>query len=176
MNRGSDDNGETRPTGDPLDSLRLHLAEFKEYAGYLSGLKLAQVRHTLQKAGLLISLGGACAVLTLVAGAMSVILILMGLSHWLGRATGEAWIGELLVGGAVLLTLVVGAAGAAARMRAAWRKNTVREFEARQERQRVRFNRDVEEAAREQVRRSVPQHTGGKGPARAPSDGHGYQG
>jgi 4-amino-4-deoxy-L-arabinose transferase-like glycosyltransferase len=151
----SDQEPQSADGRDPFDSLRRHVLEFAEYASYLSGLKSARFKAKITKLVLRVVLGVACALLTAVAGAVAVYLVLQGLVDLLAWATGWLWLGELTVGVGVLVILSGGAALGAAMIRSRSRRRNVRQFEARQEKQRVRFDRDIDQAAREQIRGPV---------------------
>lgn len=163
MIRDARDPCEEASPNDPVHKLRLHLAELKEYVKYLSDVRLAKLSHSLRKVAISAGLAGACAFLTAVAGALSVILTMVGLARLIGTATDRMWLGELIVGAGVLLLLTAAAAIGVASVKKKFRRKTMLTFEGRKEKQRVQFGRSVERAAREEVGTAVSGGGNGRG-------------
>lgn len=152
---------------DPFEALRLHIAEIKEYAGYLSGLKKAKLIAKLRSIALAGIAGAAGLLLAATAAVIGVVLMMLGLAHAIASATGRPWLGEIIVGGGVLILLGGTVAMAFSKVKAKARRKTMLAFEGRKEKQRARFHRSIDQAAASEVGGSIPR---GRNPADSSRD------
>lgn len=133
---------------DALAELIGHLAEALDYIGYLLAAQVDQVRGRVKRVLILAALGAMAALVGLVAVVASVWLALAGLAGAIGQLCGgRPWLGDLIVGGTILL---VGAAAiwlGLRRIRRSALASAKARFAARQARQAERFGRTVHETA-----------------------------
>ena len=136
------------PGPDALAELLGHLAEALDYVGYLLAAQVDQVRMRVKRVLILAALGAVAALVGLVVVVASVWLALTGLAGAIGQLCGgRPWLGDLIVGGTILL----GGAGATwiglRWMRKSALASAKKRFAARQARQAERFGRTVHETA-----------------------------
>ena len=143
----------------PADALReglARLAEVREYAAYLIAAKLDAIKAT----GLNVLFYAIAGILGLVAGAAfagtAAVLLLLGIAHGLGELFHHAWIGEVVVAGAVLGGIAGGLFFGLTWLPRIMRKQLVSKYEARQRQQRSEFGRDVAQQARAARDRTNP--------------------
>jgi hypothetical protein len=158
---GSATNGDTRSSGGaapgsrpgaqdphPLEPLLAQLAMLREFAlHYVEAQKDAissAARRALLKAvlGVFAAIVGATLLIT------STVLVALGLAQLISiAADGRAWVGNLAIGGGVLL--IVGAATAfyVSRALSAARKRMIEKYELRHTAQRAKYGADVPQKA-----------------------------
>lgn len=139
-------NGET-----PFSALRDalgKLAELKAYAREYFAAKGDQARLMFRR-GLI--LGAAFVVAGLIFAAslcVAVVLLFLGLAEVITAGLGgRAWAGNLIIGGAFLLLVILGTAVILAKFLNGTRRTTVAKYERRQQEQRERFGRSSRDRA-----------------------------
>jgi hypothetical protein len=135
--------------GDALHEAVARLNEVREYAAYFMAAKLDGLKLTARNLGIYAALG----VLGLIAGGaivvVAVVLLLTGIAHGIGAALGGMfWLGDLIIGAAVLIALALVVVMGMSRLTKSSRLNTVQKYESRKRDQRSRFGHDVKQRAR----------------------------
>jgi hypothetical protein len=122
-----------------------HLGELREYASYFAAARLDGIKLSIRKAGLYAVLG----IFTLFAAAglivVSVVLLCVGLAGAIGAAFQARWMGDVIVGGGLLLIIGLGLVRVRGMVMRGWQRGTVRKYEARKHEQQARFGHDVHE-------------------------------
>ncbi len=131
-----------------LAELLGNLAEALDYVGYLLAAKAGQLKLRARRLLILAVLGALAALVGLVVVIVSVWLALAGLAGAIGQLCGgRPWLGELIVGGTILLSGAAGIWFGLRRMRKSGLASAKQRFAARQARQAERFGRTVHETA-----------------------------
>jgi hypothetical protein len=150
--RGPEQTTSHPPTGpDALAEALRRLAEAREFFVHLLVAEIGKFKLRLRQ-GAMWAIAGLTAVVLLLAILVSAAgLLLFGLAGWVGVLLGNrAWLGEIIVGGGILLLVILGLAWGLWAWQAS-ASDAVREsFAARKARQKNRFGRSVEFAEDEQ--------------------------
>jgi len=162
------------PEPDPIDDLKNHAAEFWAYLRHLAAAKWHGKVHSLRRLALAAALGAVVIGAGAVALATAVVLAIVGLSNGLTLLLGgRAWLAQLIVGLGVLALIALGLLIVRSAVLAKWRRATAAKFEARGHEQRIRFQRDVSDAAGAYLRERIPLGAGGAGGAGPEANGRG---
>jgi hypothetical protein len=162
------------PEHDPIDDLKRHAAELWAYVRHLIAAKWNARVHSIKRIAL-------AAVLTIVflaaagvALASAVVLALIGLTNGLTILVGgREWLAQISVGFGVLATIVGVLLIFRRAMLTRWKQITAAKFEGRAHEQRIRFQRDVVDAAGAYLRERIPPGTTSSGRVGPETNGHG---
>lgn len=147
---------EKQPQHDPIADLKSHAAEMWAYVGHLVAAKFNARVHSIKRAALATALGMVVVGVSAVALATAVVLALVGFTNGLGILLGgRVWLAQIIVGvgmlGLMALTLLI----IRNAMLKKWKLITAAKFEGRAHAQRIRFQRDVVDAAGAYLRERV---------------------
>lgn len=135
----------------PADALRdalARLAQLREFVAYYIAVRIDIFKSLIRNAGIY----AAVAVLALVGGAATivtaVVLLLLGIAGAFAQLfPTHPWLGQIITA-AIFLCVVAGGAVVGMKLLTSWfRRNTVRNYERRQSRQRQQFGSDVQRQA-----------------------------
>ncbi len=130
-----------------LQAVVQSLAELTEYAAHFLAAKLDQLKLSVRSAIIYAILGilGVLAVASVLV--VSVVLLMLGIAHGLGAALGgRDWLGDLIVGVAVVFAVVISAKITLHKITAASRRRTVQKYEQRRAQQAEHFGRSANDA------------------------------
>jgi hypothetical protein len=131
-----------------LAPLKAALAELREYADYYLAARVDGVKASVRRIAALAIVGVLAAVVLLSALAASTVLVITGMARGLAvLAGGRVWLGELAVGGAILVLFTIAVAGGLRLWSASQRRKTQQKYERRRNEQRARFGRDAAQRA-----------------------------
>jgi len=135
------------PTEPPGASVRQRLAELREFFSYYTAVRIDALKSSVRRWVLAAALAliGLLALAGLVI--IAVVLICNGICDALTRLLHSRSLAELLTGALLLICIVAGAYVALGRLHEFWYSTTVAKYEARRQRQKERFGRDVSQAA-----------------------------
>lgn len=134
--------------GDSGRRISTLIGELKEYSAYFLSTKADGLKTSLRQVGVYAALGmvGLIALASIIC--VSVVLLLVGAAGGIGAALGgQIWIGDLIIGAFILLSLSAGIVLGLGWFSRSMRAKTVKKYEQRQSWQRGQFGRDVEETA-----------------------------
>jgi hypothetical protein len=139
------DTTERGPTvADSLRDSGRSLAELMQYLGHLISAKLDQLKLSVRTLVLYAILGILGIVVAATVLAVSIVLLLTGIAHGLGVAlNGREWLGDLIVGIAVVAAIGLTATFFLSKFKTASRLRTERKYEDRRQQQREQFGHDV---------------------------------
>ncbi|MGE5609787.1 MAG: hypothetical protein ACM359_11070 [Bacillota bacterium] len=125
------------------------VAEYKEYLAYFLATKVDGVRLTVRQGIVYAALGVIGFVAASATITMAIVLFLLGAARGLGSAFGSGlqWLGDLIIGLAVLGGIVLGTYIGIRWVNASFRKKTVDKYEQRQNWERRQFGRSAAEQA-----------------------------
>jgi uncharacterized membrane protein YjgN (DUF898 family) len=137
------------PAGpDALKQVQAHVREAAAYAAHLLAAKADATRLQIRRMVIAAGLG----LLGLFVGAgmliAAAVLVLQGAAGGLGEWTQRPWLGELIVGLAVLSLAALAVYLGLARIRASSFRSTKEKYEQRKQEQRREFGHDVADAAK----------------------------
>lgn len=134
---------------DPIRRLLAELAALREYAAHLATAQVDIVRLRARNLFVGLVMGVAFALLAWITAITATVFLIRGIAGGLAAAFGgRAWLGELLTG-ILILGLLAASMGLIAVTRQKRRRQMkVAKYELRKTRQRDRFGRDAEDAAR----------------------------
>jgi hypothetical protein len=142
-------NGPAGP--DALAAVFKQLAEAVEYLAYLLATQVDRVKLKIRNLVMLVSLGAIAAVTGLAFVFCTVWLLLSGIAGGIGELLGDRpWLGGIITSAVILI--VGGLAGwiVYRRVKSSGLKSIRRRYEERHAKQRARFGRQVEQAAKEE--------------------------
>jgi len=124
------------------------LAELREYVSFYLAAKSDAFKLSVRNAvfyavlGVVGLLAGAAAIVT------AVVLLIVGIADGIGSAFGRfGWLGDIIIGVAILGLIALGAKVALSKVFGASRKAMVEKYESRKHNQRQRFGRDIDSQA-----------------------------
>jgi hypothetical protein len=120
------------------------VAEAREYFGHLLAAEVDRFKLKVRRILLWTAAGVVALVLLLTVLVSAAFLLLSGIAAAIGNLLGHLWIGDVIIGGGILLLAAGGAWFGLNRWRAAAFKAVKQWFEARKRRQRVEFGRSVD--------------------------------
>ena len=131
-----------------MQELKLHLAEFGEYASYLIALEIDRVKLTAKRIGLYAALGVLGLVIVTAMLAAGTGLFVLGIAGLLGMLFGNFWVGATVVGLLMFILVGVGAWIGLTIMNKSAYKALRLKYADRRQRQKKMYGRDVKEVAR----------------------------
>ena len=136
------------PLSETLQQISLRIAEIREFLAFLVSTKLDAAKLVVRN-GVLYAIMGVVALLGVAAAVVTaVVLLLQGAADGISIALHTGiWAGDLIVAGAVLVVVVIGAWVVVRSATGSSRRNTVEKYESRKRDQRIRFGQDVGERA-----------------------------
>jgi hypothetical protein len=132
-----------KPLTDAYRQLGLFLGEIREYASYMVSAKVDAFKFSLKKAAFLAAIGVVGGIVGVALAATGAVLVLDGLAAGLGILLGARWLGDLIVGAAVIGCIVLGLLFGWGIVKKASLKKVVAKYDERQKRQRERYGRSV---------------------------------
>ena len=147
--RGSDPGDRPdKPAPHPLEPLLAHLAEARAFALHYVEAQKDSLRATIRRLVLQAIVGAGAGVVGLTLVITCTVFLLQGMSQLIAMAAGgRSWVGNLAVGGGLLLILALVTAAVVALQTRRARKRTIRKYESRHHAQRTRFGADVPQRA-----------------------------
>lgn len=133
---------------DPIGPLLVHLAELREYVGLYCAARIDQWRLNARSLLLKAAFGLIAALFGITALIVAAGLFVNGLATGVGNLCGgHIWLGQILVGG-LLMLVAFGGLGAGMRfLRIAEHRRVVDKYETRKRRERATFGTNVAERA-----------------------------
>jgi hypothetical protein len=137
---------EKRP--DPLGPLLGHLAELREYLGVYCAARIDQWRISARGIAFKVVFGLIGALFGITAAIVAIALLVNGLATGIGiLCGGQIWIGQIIVGGMLMLTAFGGLLVVMRSLRIVEHRRVVDKYETRKRRERSVFGTDVGERA-----------------------------
>lgn len=145
---GHDGDGHTESPSEALRQAVSQFGELREYASYFVAARLDAIKLSIRSVGLYAALGvfGVFAAGGLVVTA--VVLLCTGLAGAVGAAFQARWLGDLIIGGGLLLVVALGLYLMRMLVMRGWQRASVRKYEARKHDQQARFGHDIHERAK----------------------------
>ena len=136
------------PEPHPLEPLLAQLTMLREFALHYVEAQKDAIGAALRRAMLKAVLGLLAAIVGTTLLITSTVMVAIGLAQLISIAVdGHAWIGNLAIGGGVLLVVGAGAAIYVSRALSAARKRTIEKYELRHTVQRAKYGTDVPQKA-----------------------------
>ena len=133
---------------DPWAPLLLQVDELREYFSYYLGARTDLFRARVRRLVTLALLIFVATVAAAAFAATAVTLVLVGLGTGLGELLGgRIWLGNFIIGAAVLLAIAVGGLAGTRWLNNSSRMKTIRSYAQKREHQRREFGRDVSSRA-----------------------------
>ncbi len=122
------------------------LAEAREYVAYLATAELDRFKLKVRRALMWTAAGIVALVLLLTVLVSAAFLLLAGVAAAIGNLLGHLWIGNVIVGGGILLLAVAGIWLGLNRWQASAFKSIKKRYEDRKRRERADFGHSVDPA------------------------------
>ncbi len=125
-------------------------AELREFVAYYVSTRIDLVKLTIRRAGILAVLGIIALLAASTVVVTATVLVCIGLADMIGAALGRhAWAANLITGAAILAVIGVGGWIGVRWLMSSVRKQMVRKYELRRQKQRRDFGHDVKDRADE---------------------------
>jgi hypothetical protein len=129
---------------DALEEAMTRVAEAREYFAHLVAAEVDRFKLKVRRILLWTAAGVVALVLLLTVLVAAAFLLLSGIAGAIGNLLGHPWIGDVIIGGGILLLAAGGVWFGLNRWQAAGFKVMKQRFEVRKQRQRVEFGRSVD--------------------------------
>ncbi|CAN5439078.1 hypothetical protein BH09PLA1_BH09PLA1_19410 [soil metagenome] len=143
------EDGSTESPMDALRSAAMHFGEAKEFAATFIAAKADSAKLSLRRALFMTAFFVIAAVTGTATVVTAAVLLTAGIASAIGQLFDppKPWVGQIIVGAAVLVATNLGVYLLIRNAMRASRKRTVQKYEDRHKRQRSQFGRDVSTAA-----------------------------
>lgn len=128
----------------------MHLfGEWKEYLGYFISAKIDGIKQKALSIILLVAIALVAGIALAGGLVTAVVLLLVGSAQAVGEALGRQWMGNIIIGGGLLVLVGIGLLVGRSVVMGLWRKSMVKKYEQRRTEQHERFGHDIRQRAAE---------------------------